>query len=166
MKMRKIVLRVLLLASSGTATMGVFPVRADDAITCDHLKTALVAGASEHRLQTPVARSEQYSPSNPDHMAWRISFEGLDQPVLMMCHSGYVKAFAADNRDLNASEVLVMDIALTAWGFEPEEAAKIREVLITEAKRSRIAEVTAGRAKISFIISFAGAPSFQIDQSW
>jgi hypothetical protein len=52
-EMRKIVLPVLLLASSAAA---VFPARAD-VITCDHLKTALVAGASEHRLQTPVALS-------------------------------------------------------------------------------------------------------------
>ena len=147
------------------ATIGVFPARAD-VVECDRLKTALVAGASEHRLQTPVARTEQYSSSTPDHVVWRISFEGLDQPTLMICHSGYVRTFAADNRELNASMALVMEIALTAWGFEPGEAAKIRDVLITEAKQSHTAEVRAKQAEISFIISVADAPSFQIDARW
>ena len=90
------------LVAIAAASIGVLPARAH-VITCDHLKTALVASAFEHHLQTPVARSEQVSPSNPDDVAWMISFEGLSQPVAMICHSDYVASFAADTRELNSS---------------------------------------------------------------
>jgi len=146
-------------AIAAAIIIGALPARADP-ITCDHLNAALVAGASEHQLQTPTVKKELVSSS----VAWMISFEG--QPLLMLCHDGYVKTFAADSHELNSNEILIMDIALKAWGFEPEEAVKIRDMLITEAKKTHMAEVRARQGRISFIISFAGAPSFVIDANW
>ena len=151
-------------AIAAAITIGALPARADP-ITCDHLNAALVAGASEHQLQTPTVKKELVSPGNPySSAAWTISFEG--QPLLILCHDGYVKTFAADSHELNSNEILVMDIALKAWGFEPEEAVKIRDMLITEAKKTHMAEVRARQGRISFIISFADAPSFVIDANW
>lgn len=139
-----------------------------NAATCEQFVARAIEAAAYYKVPVPQFDLEGVNSYDPDTRYFKITTFG-DIRSVMICSHGWVSHYAVDANNGGEGISNVHVAALTAIGLYGDgmtwqEATAMRDQLMREAKAAepQMAERTVDDAKISLIISFAGAASFAI----
>jgi hypothetical protein len=140
-----------------------------NAATREQFVARAIEGAVYYKVPVPQFDLEGVNSSDPDTRHFKITTFG-DVRSMMICRHGWVSNYAVDANNggegiSNVHVAALTAIGLYADGMTWREATAMRDELMREAKAAepQMAERVVDDAKISLIISFAGAASFVID---
>jgi hypothetical protein len=141
------------------------PISAHAAPACEQFKAVIMEGTNIYKLRPATFRVEKGGNSE----AWHVTGIFPDVRAAILCRNGQVRSYMADADDDKPASALHVQILATlglqGYQMDMRSALALRDQLVSEAKEAE--PHTAKRAinggTASFVISFAGVPSFQIE---